>query len=167
MSQPVPRAGSPVAAILVAIYMMVLSIVTLCPSIAIIGCGGALGGLTGTARSFSDVYGRYYGSTSGSQSASAGFLAADVASGLITLLGILGLALTVALVVVAIALLAAKSWAWMGTIVLNTIYIGLQLVGGAIGGNLNTIQIIFIVLSGGCIFYLLTSQEIRATFGRA
>ena len=172
MSQPDSRSGSSVGTILIAIYMMVLSLITLCPSLAIVGCGGIFSGLMGSLRGASDSFG------SGGQTASGAFLAADAVGGLVVLLGIFGLVLTVALFVYAIGLLSAKPWAYMGAIVLNGAYIGLQLIGAVMGsaaadlthgvlGGISVVQIIFIVLSGGCIYVLIADREIRATFGRA
>jgi len=155
MQQPTGKTGSSAATVLIAIYMMALSLVTLCPSITIVGCGGILGSLTSSIPSIV-----------GNQNYNNGLVAANVASGLIVFLGVLGLMLTAALIVVGIALLTAKPWAWMGSIVLNAVFIGLQLALAGLTNNIGAIQVIFIILSGGCIFLLVTNKEIKATFGK-
>lgn len=146
------ESSTSVVAIVVGIYMIVQAIALFCLYSVVVGCGGVLGGL-------SSIAGRTGEASAATALGATGFL--------VTALGILGIALAVGALAVAIGLFLTKPWAYMGAIVVNAIFIGLQLIGAVVGMDLNAWQIVLILLSGAAIFFLLYDQGARRAFGRA
>lgn len=186
-----PPRSSPttLSAVLVALYMIVLSIVNACSAMLVLGCGGFLSSVVqplqavtniargGADNALNDVASSL-GWTIEGNTASAAEAIPDVggiaalAAGLITLLGIISLAIAVALLVSAIGLFLAKRWSYIGAIALNAIFIATQLAGAVIGsvagiGGLSIFQIIFVILSGVSIVVLLFDENMRRSFLRS
>lgn len=129
--------------VLIGIYMFVLGLINFFPSLAVIGCGGLLGGM-GALTMVGD---------------------ATTAGGIVTISGIIGLALALALFVYAYGVISTKPWAYNGSIVLHGVNILFQLFSASALG-FGIVQIVLIALSGGTIYLLLTNGELKSSLGR-
>jgi len=139
--------------IAIGVYKIVLAIFLLCAGTAAVGCG-ALGGLTAGL----------IGSTQETGSAAAA-ATVGAASLLATLVGVLSVACGVAAIVVAIGLFMTRPWAYTGALVVNGVVIALELLTLLTGG-LGIFGILFIILSGIAIYFLLTDAPTKQLFGR-
>lgn len=168
--------------ILVGIYMILLSIVTLCSSMLILGCGGILGDVGGFLSSASrfaensagDVFGQFGFETTRPVDVPDVGGVVNLGAIVVIMLGVVSLILAIALLVNAIGLLLTRGWAYLVAIVLNAGYIFLQIVGAilgglvgsaiGIGGGLNILQIVLIILSGLAIVFLIIDGKSRKVF---
>ncbi|GAB4458439.1 MAG: hypothetical protein Kow00120_26980 [Anaerolineae bacterium] len=146
-------------AVLVGVYLILLAAASLCINAILVGCGGVLGGLT---VGLADWVGQ-----SNAPEAGVGVVALGAVSGLITVLGIIGLALSVATFVVAAGVFIVKPWAYIGAIVVNGAFIVLQVLTTIVsGGALGPVNIVLIVLSILAIVGLLVDEDTKRAFGR-
>lgn len=144
-----------VIAVLAAIYMTLLAIFSFCGSLAVVGLGSLAGGL------FSQL-----GSATTDASASAALSEAASASGFLTIIGIVTLILSIAMLVVAIGVFMKKPWAYQGTLGVNGLYIALVVLGIIAGGGLNIVSVVLAIISGVIIYLFMTHGDTKAVFGK-
>lgn len=138
-----------VVAIVVAIYMILMAIVSVCGGAGTVFLGGAALSLSGT---FAEAGVDDMGLTGG-------------VGALATIIGILLLVAGIAALVMAVGLFMRKEWAYMGTIIINGVVIGLQILSLLQGGGI--VPIVVIILSAAAIFFMLTDQQTKLVFNRA
>jgi hypothetical protein len=150
MTTPPPTAKpSSTTAVIIALYMILLAVLTFCAGAGVTLVGGLISSGVTLVRPDASV------------------VLASTAGGLLTLIGIGFLLLALGSLVVAVGLFMRKPWSYMGIFVVNGIYITIQLLGMLGGVQLNmggssTMSLLFIAASAACIFFALTDKILKA-----
>lgn len=135
----------------VAIYFLVVGVLTL--------CGGAAAAGLGT---FANVAGTVAGtqSTDPDVTAAAGALAS--ASSLLTILGIVNLILGPVMIITAWGLFSRRAWARMGAVVVSAVSIGSSLLGLLTGAGI--LNLIWIVVGAFVLYMFFKDEGVKAEF---
>ena len=145
-----------------AIVTAIVGILNLCGSLLIITGGAFLGGVSNLANQAAQQSGENL--TAEQQQALSA--ASAVGGPILTLLGIAGLVVAIALLVDAVGLFQTKPWSWMLTIVLFGILIVIQVLTWLTGG-FGIVGLIWVVISAVIIYLFYTNADVKRTLGKA
>jgi hypothetical protein len=157
----VSSSSKPTMIIVTAVVSAIVGIVNLCGSLVAITGGAFLGGAGAIANQISSESGQTL--TAEEQAA----LNAVSAGGgaLLTILGIVGLIIGIALLVDAVGLFQGKPWSWMLTIVLYGALIVIQVLT-ILSGGFGVISLVWIVVAGAIAFLFYTNADIKRALGQ-
>lgn len=157
----VSSASKPTMIVITAVVSALVGIVNLCGGIAGLTGGALLGGAGAIANQISSESGQAL--TAEEQAA----LNAVSAGGgaLLTILGIVGLIIGIALIVDAVGLFQGKPWSWMLTIVLYAALIVIQVVS-ALSGGFGILSLVWIVVAGAIVYLFYTNADIKRALGK-
>jgi len=155
-------ASKPTMIIVTAIVSAIIGVLNLCGSVAIITGGALLGGLGSIANQAAQQTGEEL--TAEQQQALAAV--SSVGGPLITILGIAGLVVAIALLVDAVGLFQGKPWSWMLTIVLYGVLIVIQILTILTSG-FGILSLIWILIAGAIVFLFYTNNDIKRALGKA
>lgn len=144
------------------IYSLVRALLGICGSLALLGLGSVVGVLGG-----SNVLqeAQQAGADLSAQELAA--LQAAVGGGgiLVSLLGIVTLLVSIALLVDAVGLFQSKPWAWMLTIVLYGAS-ALLAVLGFLNGGITILNVVFLAIDLVIVYLFWTSEEVKRALGK-
>jgi hypothetical protein len=145
----------------VAILAAVIGVLNLCGSFAIITGGALLGGLGSIANQAAQQSGETL--TAEEQQALAAV--SNVGGPLITILGLAGLVVAIALLVDAVGLFQSKPWSWMLTIVLFGVLIIIQVITWLTAG-FNIISLIWVIIAAAIVYLFYTNADVKRSLGQ-
>ena len=157
----VSSASKPTMIVVTAIVSAIIGVLNLCGSIAIITGGALLGGLGAVANQAAQQAGEQL--TAEEQQALAAV--SNVGGPLITILGIVGLVVAIALLVDAVGLFQGKPWSWMLTIALYGVLIIIQVLTILTSG-FNILSLVWILIAGAIAFLFYTNADIKRALGQ-
>ncbi len=148
--------------VVTAIYTLINAIFSLCGALAVLGLGAIAG--IGTAALNQAAQS---GDADAQAAANAIGAAGGLATGLISIVGILVLVVAIALLVDAVGLFQVKPWAWMLTIVLYGISVVLTVLQWLLNGNnFNILSLVLLVINVAIIYLFYTNADIKSAFGK-
>jgi len=148
-----PPQGTTAIAVLAAVYMIILFLLSTCAGVISLLGGSLLGSFGDVARSVGADYAEVDAVLSQS-------------TGIANLYGILGIVAGIVLLTAAVGIFTKAKWAYMLTIIMNGLYFALQLLG-LLGGAASILNLILGLISLMIVFLFLTDKNVKATFGRA
>jgi uncharacterized membrane protein len=159
---PPPTQKNTTIAVLAAIYMIILFLLSTCGGILSLLAGGFSANISSAfssiESSITDENSRIAANTAVSEINNVTTVA--------TIYGILGIVLGIALITAAVGIFMKAKWAYMATIIVNGAYLALQ-VFGLLTGAASILNIIFGVLCLLIVILFYTSRDVKSTFGRA
>jgi hypothetical protein len=157
----VSSSSKPTMIVITAVVSVLVGIVNLCGGIAGLTGGALLGGAGAIANQISSESGQTL--TAEEQAA----LNAVSAGGgaLLTILGIVGLVIGIALLVDAVGLFQGKPWSWMLTIALYGVLIIIQILTILTSG-FSALSLVWIVIAGAIVFLFYTNDDIKRALGK-
>ena len=154
--------SKPTMIVVTAIYTLINAIFSLCGALAVLGLGAIAG--IGTAALNQAAQS---GDADAQAAANAIGAAGGLATGLISIVGILVLVVAIALLVDAVGLFQVKPWAWMLTIVLYGISVVLTVLQWLLNGNnFNILSLVLLVINVAIIYLFYTNADIKSAFGK-
>jgi len=158
---PQPQKNTTIA-VLAAIYMIILFLLSTCGGIASLVAGGFSANIgsavSSMESSFTDEDSRIAANTAVSE--------INNVTAVATIYGVIGIGLGIALITAAVGIFMKAKWAYMATIIVNGAYLALQ-VFGLLTGTASILNIIFGILCLLIVILFYTSQDVKSTFGRA
>lgn len=153
--------SKPTMIVVTAIVSALVGIVNLCGSVLAITGGALVGGAGAIANQISSESGQAL--TAEEQAA----LNAVSAGGgaLLTILGIVGLVIGIALLVDAVGLFQGKPWSWMLTIALYGVLIIIQILTILTSG-FSALSLVWILVAGAIVFLFYTNADIKRALGK-
>ena len=161
MSESTQKSGNSTIAVVSAIYMLILAVLNICGSLTLLGLGAFAGGMMGAVNTAIEAEGEEL-----SAEAAEALAQAAGATGIVTILGVIGLVVAVAALVMAIGIFMKKPWSYMGTIVVNGVYIVLGIVGILTSG-LNPMTLVLMIISAVIIYLFYSNAEVKQVLGQA
>ena len=157
----VSSSSKPTMIVVTAIVSALVGIVNLCSGVAGLAGGALVGGAGAIANQISSESGQAL--TAEEQAA----LNAVSAGGgaLLTILGIVGLVIGIALIVDAIGLFQGKPWSWMLTIGLYGVLIIIQILTILTSG-FGILSLVWIVVAGAIVYLFYTNADIKRALGK-